>query len=225
MQNIASEADPDFEAKNQGSRFGQKISEAISISSKNAKKTLADVTEETGITSDGKILAKYKIEVLFGPDRTNSGPNAVRIMCWESGKKFHGGGDESMFFCKDGTVDNGEGCWYPIPGEQVKNGVAFCLHCNKAINADKLTMQKEGRVTTRALSEELVRIFRQLGSNADIYCKFNKDDIHYIAMLRHRGASVARRLLGLHIYPLRNIVKETANGADLGKRFFAFLTS
>lgn len=225
MQGIASEADPDFEAKNQNSRLGSKISEAIGIASKNAKKTLADITEQTGITSDGKIVAKYKIEVLFGPGRTTAGPNPVRIMCWESGKKFHGGGDESMFFCKDGTIENGEGCWNPIPSDQVKNGVAFCLHCNRAINADKLAMQKEGKVTTRALSDELVRIFRQLGSNADIYCKFNKDDIHYVAMLRHRGDAVAKRLLGLHIYPLKNIIKETNSGADLGKRFFAFLTS
>lgn len=225
MQGIASEADPDFESKNRGSRMGRNVSAAVAIARKNAKKTFEQVQQETGIAPDGKILAKYKIEVLFGPGRKTQGPNPVRIMCWESGKKLHGGGDESMFFCKDGTVENGEGCWNPIPPDQVKNGLAFCVHCDRTINADKLALQKEGRVTTQMLAEELVNLFRKLGSNADIYCKYNKDDIHYISMERHKGRDVARRLMGLHIYPLANIIKDTSAGADLGKRFFAFLTT
>lgn len=226
MRGVVSEASPDFEAINAGSRRGAKITEAVEIARKNQGVALEDVKKASGLVAiDGRIQATYKIEVLFGPKRTTNGPNAVRIMCWLSGSKMHGGGDESMFFCKDGTVDNGEGCWFPIPPGQVKNGVAFCTVCNRGIMADKLTIQKEGRVTTKELSNELVRIFRQLNSNADIYVKYNSDDIHYVAMLRQRGEAVAKRLMGLSIYPLTNILKDTAAGADLGKRLYTFLTS
>jgi hypothetical protein len=223
---ILSEAHPDFETANKGSRLGAKVVEAVGLARANANRAIDDLQKKAEfLIENEKLLAKYKIEVLFGPGRTTNGPNPVRIMCWESGKKFHGGGDESMFFCKDGTVEDGEGCWNPIPGDQVKGGIAFCKHCNRAINSDKLAMQKEGKVTTKNLSIELVRMFRQLGSSADIYCKYNKDDIHYIAMARQKGESTAKRLLGLHIFPLRHIIKETSTGADLGKRFYAFLTS
>jgi hypothetical protein len=221
---VLSEAHPDYEVQNRSSRLGMKVTEAVNLARENVNRTLAEIEKKTGL-EDEKLLAKYKIEVLFGPGRTTAGPNPVRLMVWESGKKFHGGGDESMFFCKDGTVENGEGCWSPIPGDQVKGGFAFCSICNRTVNADKLAMSKEGRVTTKALSEELVRMFRQLGSNADIYCKYNRDDIHYISMERHKGRDIAKRLLGLHIFPLRNIIKDTSAGADLGKRFYAFLTS
>jgi hypothetical protein len=223
---FVSEAHPDFEKINSTTEQGRRVMAAVDAAKRNVGTSLEDVKKATGLVApDGRVIAKHKIEVLFGPKRTTNGPNAVRIMCWMSGSKLHGGGDESMFFCKDGTVENGQGCWFPIPPDQVKNGIAFCTVCNKGINAEKLTVQKEGRVTTRELSNELVRIFRQLNSNADIYCKYNKDDIHYISMLRQRGSAVAERLFGLHIYPLGHIIKDTAAGADLGKRFYAFLTA
>lgn len=219
---ILSEADPDYEKKVQQLPAAQRA--AIMGAQRAAGQTLAQVTERTGLADD-RVIAKYKIEVLFGPKRTTQGPNAVRIALWESGSKLHGGGDASIFWCKDGTKEEGEGCWAPIYPSQVKGPFAFCLSCNRTINADKLTLHKEGYVTTRFLSTELVKIFRQLGASADIYCKYNADDIHYIAMARQFGEAKAAKLLGLHLYPLKNILKDTSSGADLGQRFFAFLTS
>jgi hypothetical protein len=93
------------------------------------------------------------------------------------------------------------------------------------VNAEMLTSMKIGRVTMTNLAAELVALFHQLGSSADIYLKYSKTDVRYIALERAKGPEVARRLKGLAIYPLKNILKDTSNGADLGKRFFAFLTS
>lgn len=217
-----SEADPNFSKKMAQIPAAQRA--AIEAAQRSVSKSIEQVSASTGLV-DPQLIAKHKIEVLFGPKRTTTGPNAVRIALWESGSKLHGGGDASLFFCKDGTTENGEGCWSPITQDQVRGPIAYCKNCNLAINSDKLTIHKEGYITTKFLAAELVKLFRQLGSSADIYCKYNRDDIHYIAMARQHGDAKAAKLLGLHIYPLKNIVKDTMNGADLGKRFMAFLTS
>jgi hypothetical protein len=75
------------------------------------------------------------------------------------------------------------------------------------------------------LAKELTKIFHSLGGNADVYLKFHKTDVRYLALERDKGPDVARRLKGLAIYPLRNILKDTAAGADLTSRFKAFITS
>jgi hypothetical protein len=172
------------------------------------------------------IRAKWKIELTFGPKRTVQGPNAVGIQVWESGKHFHGGGDALAFFCKDNREGHDEGCWGVIPQENINGaGVAFCPSCELTINAELLTNMKRGYVSSQNLAKELAELFRRLDSNADIYIKYHKTDVRYLAMERAKGAAVARRLKGMHIYLLKNIIKDTAAGADLGRRFFAFITS
>lgn len=186
-------------------------------------KSSDELADALGIKDE--MRAKYKIEVTFGPKRTTQGPNRVAIQIWESGKRLHGGGDELMFFCKDNRAGHDEGCWAPIPADQIKGGVAYCIKCAKAINAEYLTNMKVGYTSTRFLCTEIAKLFHQLNSNADIYLKFHKSDIRYRAMLKAKGEEVARRLKGMHIYPLKNILKDTSNGAGLENRLFAFVTN
>jgi hypothetical protein len=188
--------------------------------------------QELDRTLSGEVRAKYKIEITFvGPDetgykgRTMNGPNRLGISIWESGKRFHGGGDELMYWCKDNRPGEDGGCWSPISSDYIRGGVAVCPSCNKMSNAELLTNMRIGNITTQNLSKELVKMFHSLSCNADIYVKYHKTDIHYVAMERDKGPEVAARLKGMHIYPLRNILKDTASGADLGRRFFTFLTS
>jgi hypothetical protein len=176
-------------------------------------------------TLSGEVRAKYKIEVTFVEGRTVKGPNRLGIQIWESGKRFHGGGDELMFWCKDNRKGEDGGCWSPIPSDCIRGGVGICPACKRAVNAELLTNMRLGYVTSQNLAKELVLMFRQLGSNCDIYVKYHKTDIHYIAMEREKGPDVARRLKGMHIYPLKNIIVDTSNGADLEKRFYAFICS
>ena len=191
---------------------------------KNRKEITPEEAEKTlGLAKE--LRAKYKIEVTFVEGRTMHGPNKCGIQLWESGKRFHGGGDELMYWCKDNRDGENGGCWGAITGDCIKGGVAYCTHCNRAVNPEYLTNMKIGNVTSQNLAKELVKLFRQLDSNADIYIKYHKTDVHYVAMEAAKGPDVARRLKGMHIYTLRNIVTDTAAGADLGKRFFAFLTS
>lgn len=197
----------------------------------------AGVTRKTPhvelFTVNGEARAKYKIEVTFaGPDplhgykgRTTQGPNRLGITLWESGKHFHGGGDELMYWCKDNREGEDGGCWSPISGDNITGEIAYCPHCKRTVSAELLTNMKIGNVSTQQLSKDCEKLFRQLGSNADLYLKYHKSDVHYIAMERAKGPEVAARLKGMHIYPLRNIITDTAFGADLTKRFYAFLTS
>jgi len=226
MKSLVSEAHPEFETlAGEGSRVAARAAARAQEAQRLGKgeERQKELQEELGV--DGKIRARYKIEVTFGPYRTTAGPNLVGVQLWESGKHFHGGGDELMYWCKDNREGHDEGCWAPISGQNLKAGFAFCSNCQRTVNADLLTNMKVGRVTTKNLSEELVKLFRQLNSSADIYLKFHQTDIRFQAMERSKGPAVARRLKGMHIYPLKNILTDTMHGADLGKRFYAFLTS
>lgn len=171
-----------------------------------------------------EISAKYKIEVYFGPKRTHNGPNIVKISFWESGRRLHGGGDDLMYMCRD-VDDEKLGCGGIFTSDLVKGPVAICPFCKKAVYAEKCTRGLVGKKTTMDLAKELAKFWLQLESNADIYCKFDRDDVRYLAIEKQMGSQKARELRGLSIYPLRNILADTANGADVVKRFYAFLTA
>lgn len=192
--------------------------------SRAAQKTRDELTKqgaETGLKE--QLRAKFKIEVTFGPKRTIPGPNLLGIQIWESGKRLNGGGDDLSFWCL--SRKSNEGCGSVITSDNIRGGIAVCPSCQRMVNAELLTNMKIGKITTKDLSVVIEKIFRGLGHNADIYLKYDQQDIRVLAMERQKGRNVARRLKGMHIYPLRNILKDTANGASLAPRILAFLTS
>jgi hypothetical protein len=209
-----SESDRDFDA----TKLSPEQRRTYDAAAKAANMKIGD-TELGRQILKTEIRAKYKIEVMFGPNRTSNGPNAVCIQAFESGKRFHGGGDDLMYWCKD--VNSDSGCWSPITGDRIAGGVAFCFNCGR-LNAERLTCQRFMNVTTQTLADHVAKIWRQLESSADIYCKYNKDDFRYIAIEKKRGSEEARRLRGLFIYPLKNILKDTAAGASVEGRFASF---
>lgn len=243
MTDLVSEADPDFMAKAtpaeiQAVEMAERGSGTVEVghdwertatpkqrearrqeSLKREKKTDQELEKTLG----GEVVAKYKIEVTFVKDRSPTKMNAVGISIWESGKRFHGGGDELMYWCKDNRPDHDEGCWAPISSDYIRGDVAICPKCGRAVNAELLTNLRAGNVYIDTLAKTLAHIFRELNSNADLYLKFHKTDIRYIAMEKAKGPDVARKLKGMLIYPLKNIIKDTENGSDLARRFKAFL--
>lgn len=218
LHSTVGEASPDFYAT-----ASQEEIQAVERAKKTANMASDEVLKKMG--GKEELRAKYKIEVTFVKNRNIRSMNAVGIQIWESGKRFHGGGDELMFWCKDSRKGHDDGCWSPIPGDAIKGGVAYCPRCQKAMNADLLTNMKLGNVYMDTLAKELVGIFHTLQDDADIFLKFHKSDIRYIAMVREKGPETAKRLKGMAIYPLKNILKDTAAGADLFRRFKAFITS
>lgn len=176
--------------------------------------------QETKRIMDGdEVRAAFKIEIMFGNKRTVNGPNNSCIQVYESGKHLHGGGDALAYWCQD--LESNKGCWALIPSEQISRGLAFCKNCG-TLNAERLTAQRFQRVTTKKLAEHVSKIWRQLGMNADIYCKYDPNDIRVQIMEKKVGAARAHALRGLFIYPLKNILKDTAAGATLEDRFESF---
>jgi hypothetical protein len=210
-------------------RIEQQVSEATrrkqaaasSRASKNKEIGQEDVHVDLG---SKQLQARYKIEVYFGPDRSLMGPNSLKISFWESGRRLHGGGDDLMFMCRD-TEDGDVGCQAIFSSECVKGIAAVCPKCQKALNRERCARGLVGKKTTKELANKLAQLWRQLECNADIYCKYDRADIRYVAIEKTMGSAEARRLRGLSIYPLANILKDTAHGASLEDRIFAFLTA
>ena len=211
-----------------------------------AEKEFKGDREIATILEADSLRAAYKIEVLFGPRRTVQGPNVCLVQLWESGKHFHGGGDALMYVCLDGrklkssataaiytglVKDPSQfewvgGCGKAIPGQNIRGGMALCPSCQRASNARFAAhLLPFSGVTSRKLAEVLEVIFVQLNGNADIYCKYFRDDIRYQAMQRTYGEEKARRHKGMHIYPLERIVQDTANGSSVQNQIFKFLTA
>lgn len=197
-----------------------------------AKESKEDVSTVLGAK---EVPALYKIEVFFGPNRTLSGPNSCTIKFWESGRRLHGGGDDLMFMCRN-RQNLSEGCGKLFSSDFVRNSIAICPACHKAINGEMCVRSlafrderaaggEDYRIETRKLADLLAKYWRRLDGNADVYLKFDKSDIRYRMIEREMGPVKAKELRGLSIYPLRNILSDTAGGTDLGDRMFAFLTA
>lgn len=187
-------------------------------------------------------LAKFKIEIHFGPDRTTKRDFRALVLLMESGKFFHGGGDGQMYVCldhrlyeKDNTTPPSVlpqlrqmmkerteyGCGAPIGTAQIAAGIALCTSCNRRIDARYLTGQMPFYGSIQELAELTEILFRRLGSDADVYCKYHPKDIRYRTQAEMKGVEEARRRRALLIYPLRNILKDTTAGASLVDRFVA----
>jgi hypothetical protein len=195
--------------------------------------------------------AKYKLEVIFSRHRSpNRGkPSPSMLIIWESGKKFHGGGDSRMYWC--GYDD----CKKPISGDLFAYMHVVCPSCRREIFLDEDSRKLHVRdmlrrgldpkelqrvplvvgerlmnLTPRKLAMALEIQWRILGGDADIYVKFSPHDIRYdpkglkdgeIAGILGRARSSRQPL----IYSLKNIIKDVNAGANLQKRFEALLTS
>jgi hypothetical protein len=218
----------------------------VEFAERAAEKEFKADKEITAIMEADGIRAAYKIEVLFGQKRTVQGPNVCLVQLWESGKHFHGGGDALMYVCIDGrklkasaTADIYRGlvkapeqfewvggCGKAIPGSNIRGGVAMCPSCQRASDARYAAhLLPMTGITSRRLAEVLELIFFQLKSNADIYCKYFRDDIRYQAMQKTYGEEKARMHKGMHIYPLANLLKDTSAGASVQDRIYSFLTA
>lgn len=172
--------------------------------------------------------AKYKLELFFGEERSLHKAVPGILSFWESGTKLHGGGDAKIYFCpgKQLKLSN---CEAPIPFEFNAYGHLVCPACKQAWQGEQVIGEIMGRHTMRQWADVLFLYFQRLGGNCDIYLKHAPNDIRSLAAAeqeRQRGGELLARARkrGLYIYPLKNIMTDTAHGADLLGRFYAFLT-
>ena len=173
--------------------------------------------------------AKYKIEVFLGKARSTHKPVPGAVTIWESGTQLHGGGDTKIYFCP-GKESGKNDCNKAIPFAFNGYGHLVCPGCRTVWKGDEVIGEIMGRHSMRQWSDVLLKYFRRLDYNCDIYLKHSPTDIRSVASLEQQkqvGGEYLRaaRTRALHIYPLKNIIMDTAQGADPLNRFFSFLTA
>lgn len=181
-----------------------------------------------------RVVAKYKIEVVFGKERSTWKPCAGAISFYVSGSKLNGGGDEKLYLCP--RPDCG-GIIPPLRRfvKQTKDGRAIahvpCPHCGVMWPENDLIGEIFCRLAPKDWALAILRLFAKFEHNADIYVKYHPTDIRAktaMEVARPRGGeemNKARKQRGLHIYPLKNIIKDTGAGAQLYDRILAFITA
>lgn len=193
---------------------------------------------------DGKISqAKWKIQIWIKSSRSIRKPLSFSLSIWESGKRLHGGGDESAFICRKkpsapkpkmpfGVAQHkaifkkeptNMGCDSVIPGEQAVHGYAICPGCGIRWDTEHIADSLFYQIPVERAADQIALWFRKLDHSADIYVKYRDDDIRTKMMAAQYGVRRARQLKGLTIYPLVKIIRDTTGGATLESLFKALL--
>jgi hypothetical protein len=213
--NMVSESDPDFTDKASTQGF-----KAAQIANRKPMSEGAAREEMDKLANAKDERAKYKIEITYLESRRIGAPSACSVAVWESGKRFHGGGDQSMFWCVN-SKNNDEGCGGIIPDSMVRGGMALCPHCKKMVNQSFLPVERVGVFTPPNLAKEIERLFRHMNSDADLYLKFHRTDAAGMTNTRAEGRKTSEAV----IYTLKSIMRDILGGSDLIKRIEAFLTA
>jgi len=177
-----------------------------------------------------KQIAKYKIEILFGTQRRINGLTVGVMSFYESGTKLNGGGDEKVYLCPGRRLGKNT-CQAPICASHSGFGFRICPVCQSRWTEAETIGELFFKLPMQKWAEATYNLFRDLQFNADIYLKYHPTDIRVTSALEIGKPSQgnllnkARQDRGKHIYPLRNIIKDSAAGASIDKRFYAFLVA
>jgi hypothetical protein len=192
--------------------------------------------KEIDLILGGKKTARYKLEVMFAKDRSMHRPFGGAVTWWESGTKLHGGGDTKMYLCDNSAAFpklEGRGCKGLIPEIASGMGHLVCPNCGKLWKSEEVAGEIFYRLNVQDWATILLVWFRRLNLDADIRIKYARDDIRLVAR-SEQEKQMGGELLGRmreeerrssSIYPLANIIKDTAAGAELYQRILAFLKS
>lgn len=199
---------------------------------------------------DQEDKSKYKIEVMFGKQRSSLAyrPSPCALIIWESGRRLHGGGDQKMYWC--GYPD----CAKPLSSDNFGYMHAVCPICKReqfldldAKQAHIRSLKKENRrsdgierlpivvgekyvnLTPPNLAELIVKTWYELNMEADVYLKYSPNEIRYDPKNESTKTidnldkvRVQRQPL---IYALRAIRKDLAAGADLKAMITGMITA
>ena len=187
--------------------------------------------------------SQYKLQLWIKSDRSLHKPLAFTLSFWESGKRLHGGGDESMWVCrkkpdaprppkpfgvahrpstftKEATPN---GCDSVIPGDHAVRGFVLCPYCGVRWDTEHIADALFYRLTVSKAAEVVSEWYRKLSNDCDIYVKYRPEDVRVKMMARKYGVRHARQHKGLVIYPNVNLVRDCLNGATVESRIKALL--
>jgi hypothetical protein len=181
--------------------------------------------------------ARWKVTVLFHSQRSDHKLMKFSLSVWESGKRLHGGGDESAFFCrrrvpvrerpKDiAAPATPMGCGAVIPGSLVQiGGLVVCPNCRVPQRTKEIADTLFYTADVQRSSEVLAEWWAKCGGDADIVLMYCASDIRVLAQMKDgdEGMRKARESRGMLVYPLARIIKDTANGATIESRMKALI--
>jgi hypothetical protein len=184
------------------------------------------------LLEDKSVVAKYKLEILFGKGRSTSEPTHGVMSFWHSGARFHGGGDDKLYICPGASLQRSNCHALMQDSYNVTEGIV-CPACGTIWKHEEVIGELFFNLPMRKWATAVYRYFRLLEYNCDIYLKFAPDDIRTVALAQadkqtFRGScrlENVRAKRARAIYPLRNIIKDTSAGADLLSRIYSFLTA
>lgn len=183
------------------------------------------------LTKDPKIRGKYKIEILFGRERSSAKPSVGALSFWESGAKFHGGGDCKVYVCPQRRLNRGH-CEAIIPDyANTGAGYLICPACGSRWKDEEVIGEVMGRHTDQDWAKLILKYFLLMDMHADIRIKHPPTDIRSVALVEQEknkggellGKARSSRTRATSIYPLYNIIRDTSHGASLYGRILAFL--
>lgn len=184
------------------------------------------------LLKDDEVKAKYKLEVAFGKARSIWKLTPGVVTFWENGSKFHGGGDVKIYLCPGKHLGKSD-CEALIPDMANSLGKLICTSCGQMWEGTDVIGEIFLNLPMKTWAEVLYGYYRKLDYTCDIYLKHAPDDIRSIAKAQQerqtfQGSELldrTRAKRARHIYPLRNIIKDTSAGADLLARIYAFLVA
>jgi len=175
-------------------------------------------------------IARYRIEIQFHKKRSTWKPTPGMMSFWESGGKLHGGGATKLYICRSRGEDD-QGC-RAFLNDLSNTGMSLvCSNCGRVWAPGAVTGELFFNNTMQAWAEHIYHYYRMLGHNCDICLKHSPDDIRVVAgreQERQRGGELLNKMRDTrapYVYPLANIIKDVAAGADIVTRFKAFLTA
>jgi hypothetical protein len=204
----------------------------IVLTSDEAERYAKQASALAKLLQDKTVKAKFKLEIMFGKQRSTSMPTPGVLSFWGSGAKLHGGGDDKLYLCPGADLKQ-NGCRVLLLDSYNTSQGIVCPTCGTIWRHEEVIGELFFNLPMRKWAEVIYKYYRLCDYNADIYLKHARDDIRSISMAQvdkttWKGSQVlenTRARRARHIYPLRNIIKDTSAGADLLSRFYAFLVA
>ena len=184
-----------------------------------------------------QVRAKYKLEIQFHEARSTNMPFVGVMYFLLNGNKFNGGGDSKVYLCATdtchGIIEPSEQVVTNLDEdpEQIKPAKMLCPKCNTICLAGDLWGERLLRLYSAGWAKAILENFRYLEQNADVSIVLHYSELQKSTKLeidKQADGDVvreARRVRRKAIYPLRNIISDTANGAELYNRFLAFINA
>jgi hypothetical protein len=181
-----------------------------------------------------KIQAKYKIELILG-ERSLMNPVPGLLLVF-SNNGYHCGGDEGIYFCVEEVEKNGQTaqCCTPVDPKFSNGNWIVCTGCKRTVQTKDLQGQVFARSTLTNWAKCVAYYFQVLQGNADIRMVLLPPKQFSLIAATEKETTKSRKgeeylkhvdRTQTALYPLRNIIRDTSAGANLVKRFRAFLAS